>query len=241
MGGRGKWPNLREAGEIDVELARVVAQQLPAHGLREAFESVMVGDVVVRHQTRHWQGHDGQCLCLTGPETVDRVFWQRPRCAKRRWGAARCSQAVGSQRPLCQRVLGTPLVLPELAAWRAAFRLHVWAKPHWRASEVYADGSGRNPKDPQVRVVGWAFGAFLPSGWISAAGWLEPGATVTAGEATAVARSLELLEVGGLAVTDCQAVWKMWHRVRRNPKAVNRFFALALFGGRFGPPPAARV
>ena len=49
----GRRPNLREAGSIDVELARMVAQQLPAHGLREAFEGVMIGDMVVRHQTKH--------------------------------------------------------------------------------------------------------------------------------------------------------------------------------------------
>jgi ribonuclease HI len=119
-------------------------------------------------------------------------------------------------------VLGTPLVLQELAEWKAAFRPFVWVKPPWQASEIYADGSGRNPKDPQVRVVGWAFCANLPGGWVSAAGWLEPGATVTAGEATAVARALELLMVGGLVVTDCQAVWKMWHRIRRNPRTVSR-------------------
>ena len=76
--------------------------------------------------------------------------------------------------------------------------------------------------DPQVRVVGWAFCARLHGRWVSAAGWLEPGATVTAGEATAVARAVELLMVGGLVVTDCQAVWKMWHRIRRNPRAVSR-------------------
>ena len=63
---------------------------------------------------------------------------------------------------------------------------------------------------------------FLLSDLVSAAGWLEPGATVTAGEATAVARALELLEVGGLVVTGCKAVWKMRHRIRRNPRTVNR-------------------
>ena len=182
----------------------------------------MVGDMVVRHQTRHWQGHDGQCLCQTVQETIERVFWQCPRYSRLRWGSGRCSSAAGSQLPLCQRVLGTPLVLPELAAWRAAFRPFVWARPQWQASEIYADGSGRNPKDPHVRVVGWAFCAKLPGGWVCTAGWLEPGATVTAGEATAVARALEVLRAGGLVVTDCQAVWKMWHRIRRNPQAVIR-------------------
>ena len=215
-------PNLHEAAKIDVELARMVAQQLPAHGLREAFQAVMIGDMVVRHQTRHWQGHDGGCLCQTGQETVEHVFWQCPRYAQHRWGGARCSQAASSLRPQCQRVLGTPFVLKELADWKAAFRPSVWAKPPWHASEIFADGSGRNPKDPQVRVVGWAFCARLLGGWVSAAGWLEPGATVTAGEATAVARALEVLLPGGLIVTDCQAVWKMWLRIRRSPRTVSR-------------------
>jgi hypothetical protein len=61
-----------------------------------------------------------------------------------------------------------------------------------------------------------------PAGGSPTAGWLEPGATVTAGEATAVARALEVLTIGGLLITDCQAVWKMWHRIRRNPRTVNR-------------------
>ncbi len=37
--------------QIDVGLARRLALKLPAKGMREAFESVLVGDVVVRHQT----------------------------------------------------------------------------------------------------------------------------------------------------------------------------------------------
>ena len=196
-------PLLREAGGIDVDLARKVARQLPAQGLREAFEGVMIGDMVVRHQTRHWQDHGGQCLCQTGQETIDHVFWQCPRYAKYRWGPARCSPADSAQRPLCQRVLGTPMVLPELESWRAAFRPSVWVKPQWLAREIYADGSGRNPKEHQVRVVGWAFCANLGGRWVAVAGWLEAGASVTAGEATAVARALEVLEVGGLVVTDC--------------------------------------
>ena len=181
----------------------------------------MAGDMVVRHQTRHWQNHGGQCLCQLEQETIEHVFWRCPRYEKHRLGATRCGAAEGAARPLCQKVLGTPLVLPELEAWRSALRPAVWAKPRWRATEIYADGSGRNPKDPQVRVVGWAFCANVGGRWVCATGWLEVGASVTAVEATAVARSLEVLEQGGLVITDCQAVWRMWHRIRRNPKSVS--------------------
>ncbi len=55
--------NLKEVAHVDVSLARRVARKLPAKGMREVFESVLVGDMVVRPQTRHWQPHDAQCLC----------------------------------------------------------------------------------------------------------------------------------------------------------------------------------
>ena len=113
-------PGLQEAASIDVPAVRAIAGRMAGQGLREAYESVLVGDMVVRHQTRHWQGHDGHCLCMTGQETVEHVFWQCPRYAQHRWGGSRCSQAASCMRPLCQRVLGTPLVLQELADWMAA-------------------------------------------------------------------------------------------------------------------------
>ena len=40
--------------------------------------------------------------------------------------------------------------------------------------------------------------------------------------ATAVAGALQVLRAGGLVVTDCQAVWKMWRRIRRNPQTMIR-------------------
>ena len=63
---------LQAAGQIDVGLARRLAFKPPVKGMREAFESVMIGDMVVRRQTRHWQHHDGMCLCGLAQETVDR-------------------------------------------------------------------------------------------------------------------------------------------------------------------------
>ena len=100
----------------------MVAQKLPAQGLQEAFEGIMVGDMVVRHQTRHWQAHHGQCPRQIAQETVEHIFWHCPRYAQHRWGSGRCSTAVSSRLPVCQRVLCAPLVLPELVAWRSAFR-----------------------------------------------------------------------------------------------------------------------
>ena len=81
---------LQEAALLDVSLARRLAGQLPAQGMREAFEAVLIGDMVVRHQTRHWQPHDGGCFCGLGQETVNHVFWHCPRYAKHRWGGGRC-------------------------------------------------------------------------------------------------------------------------------------------------------
>ncbi len=46
---------LRGAAGIDVRLTWQIVQKLPARGPREALASVLVGDMVVRHLTKHWQ------------------------------------------------------------------------------------------------------------------------------------------------------------------------------------------
>ena len=212
--------DLKEVASLDVRLARRLAGQLPAQGMREAFEAVLVGDMVVRHQTRHWQQHDGSCLCGLGQETVDHVFWHCPRYAKHRWGSGRCGNSASGQLHSCQRLLGAPSRLEELEVWRAAQAASPWVRPHWRAKELYVDASGRQPKDPQVRIVGWAICCRNGGAWFTVAGWLEPGASVAAGEAVATARAVEVLEEHGLIVTDCQAVKTMWDRIRRQAVAV---------------------
>ncbi len=103
---------MQTASQIDVALARRLALKMPA-SMREAFESVMVGDMVVRRQTRHWQHHDGMCLCGLAQETVDHVFWHCPRYAKHRWGGSRCGTEASSRLSGCQLLLGVPAVLPE--------------------------------------------------------------------------------------------------------------------------------
>ena len=54
---------LQEAASIDVQATRAIGGRLPAGGLRAAYKSAIIGDMVVRATTRHWQGHDGRCSC----------------------------------------------------------------------------------------------------------------------------------------------------------------------------------
>ena len=68
---------------IDVKATRAIAGRMAAGGLREAFQAAIIGDMVVRGVTRHWQGHDGMCLCGLELETVEHVWWRR-RTAKSR-------------------------------------------------------------------------------------------------------------------------------------------------------------
>ena len=37
-----------------------------------------IGDVVTRSHSKHWQEHDGHCLCIGGFETVQHVLWDCP-------------------------------------------------------------------------------------------------------------------------------------------------------------------
>ena len=45
---------LQDAVNIDVQATRALAGRLPASGLREAYQSAIIGDMVVRATTRHW-------------------------------------------------------------------------------------------------------------------------------------------------------------------------------------------
>ena len=214
-------PGLKDAASIDVALARQIAGRLPAHGPREALESVMVGDMVVRHLTKHWQEHNELCQCGLAEETVDHVLWHCPRYMRERLGAGRCGEGAGCRMQACQRLLGAPALLPELAVWRSSCKESTWSPPPWKADELYVDGSGRQPKEPSVRVIGWAICGKVNGVWRETSGWLEPGSTVAAGEAAATATALGLLSPGGLVVTDRQAVKRMWDRIRRKPGTVS--------------------
>ena len=202
---------LKEVVNVDVPTVRAIAGRMPGQGLREAYESVLVGDMVVRGTTKHWQEHDGTCKCGREEETVEHVFWRCPRYAAERLGPSRCDDALARHLGSCQRRLGAPAREAALEAWKA---WKVWAPPAWRAAEVYVDASGRHPKDPAIRVVGWALCAKVAGAWQAATGWLRPGATVTAGEATATIHAVEVLEPGGRVVTDCKAVHDRWYSIR---------------------------
>ena len=128
-------------------------QKLPATGPREARESVLVGDMVVRHLTKHWQPHGGRCLCGLAEETVQRVFWECPRYAVLRQV---CEQGNGSRLPPRQGQLGAPAELPPLTVWRSVLRPSTWRRPQWRAKELFLDASGLQPKEAHVRMAGWA-------------------------------------------------------------------------------------
>ena len=70
---------LQEAVNVDVRTVMAIAGRMPGQGLWEAYESVLVGDMVVRGATKHWQEHDGTCMCCREEETVEHVFWRCPR------------------------------------------------------------------------------------------------------------------------------------------------------------------
>ncbi len=110
--------------------------------------------------------------------------------------AGAAAMRSGGQQPVARLPEGAPVLLPELEAWRSSSKESEWAPPPWRADELYADASGRNPKGPLVRVVGWATCCRLGGLWLVASGWLEHGASVAAGEAVAAARGFKLLNPG---------------------------------------------
>jgi hypothetical protein len=182
---------LKDAAGIDVALAREVARRLPAKELREAFESVLVGDVVAH------------------------VFWHCPHYAKQRFGNGRCGEGASGSLQACQRLLGAPALLPELAASCRDCKDSVRTPPPWKSDDLYVDGSGGQPKEPQARVIGWAISGKVRGAWREAPGWLGTGSTVVAGEATPAAHAVQvLLSPNGLAVAACQAVKRMWDRIR---------------------------
>ena len=210
---------LQGAEDIDVPTARALARGLPAGGVKEAFESVMVGDMVVRGQTRHWQQHDGQCLCGLSLETVEHALWECPRYEAERQGGERCGTAVARHLPAVHRRLGVPLKEPALQTWlRQQAVQSAIVQPEWRADEVFADASGRHPKDPAVRVVAWAVCGLVGGAWHQATGHLQIGASVCAGEAAAAAGAVGACSPGGMVVTDCKAVLRMWNAIKAGRK-----------------------
>ena len=208
---------LEDATGIDVQATRAIASRMPAGGLREAFQSAIIGDMVVRSTTRHWQGHDGCCPCGLEPESVEHVWWRCPRYQSLRLGSGRCGMVEGSTLQGCQGRLGTSMQHPAMQRWRAELVESVWLKPAWRAPLIFVDASGRHPTDPQARVVGFGICGQVAGEWRREAGWLRAGESVTAAECIAAARGFSLCTRNGIVVTDCQAVFHM-ARWLRKPK-----------------------
>ena len=215
---------LRGAEAIDVQQARALARKLPVAGAREAFESAMIGDMVVRGQTRHWQPHDGRCLCGQAVETVLHTLWECPRYVAERQGAERCGEGDVKHLPALHRQLGVPLQDPALQAWRLQQVPPATAQPPWRARVVYADASGLHPKDAAIRVVAWAVCGLEGGIWHQADGFLKIGATVCTGEAAAAACAVTGCAYGGMVITDCKAVLHMWTAIRAGRRRAQRKF-----------------
>ena len=171
---------MQDAINIDVQATRALAGRLPASGLREAYQSAIIGDMVVRATTRHWQGHDGRCLCGLEPETVQHVWWRCPRYQSERLGGSRCSMIEAATLESCQGLLGVPVKFPALEQWKLEQHESLWLNPTWRVILIFVDGSGLHPKDPDARVVGRAIVAVVNGDWRAEVGWLLPGESVTA-------------------------------------------------------------
>ena len=97
-----------------------------------------------------------------------------------------------------------------MVQWRWEQHESLWLNPPWRAMLLFVDGSGLHPKDPAVRVVGWAIVALVSGEWRTEVGRLLPGESVTAAECMATARAFSLCLEGGTIVTDCKAVRDMF-------------------------------
>jgi hypothetical protein len=207
---------LEDAASIDVQATRALASRMPAGGLREAYQSAIVGDMVVRAVTRHWQGHDGRCLCGLAMETVEHVWWHCPRYAADRFDRSSCNTESRSLQG-SQARLGVALRHTAVEQWRAGQSESQWLRPTWRSPLVFVDGSGRHPKDPAIRVVGFGICGQELGGWRTEVGWLRPGESVTAAECTAAARAFSLCDHGGTVVTDCKAVYQMFRWLPRAP------------------------
>ena len=215
----------RRAGQSELVRADIleckrVLKKLPAQGLQEAARSVATGDVVTRQQSRHWQGHDGRCLCGEGRETVTHFLWRCPHTWPARNAAAGANQVQVEHLPACQQKLAIPVVDVELERWSNQWSPMYHQSGDWKASRIFTDASSHFPKDARLRVVGWAAVAWtkLPGEvserWHCMCGTLPPGSTVAQGEAIAVVQALARAAAGGTILTDCWGVQCLWEKAR---------------------------
>jgi hypothetical protein len=182
--------------------------------MQEAAKAVATGDVVTRSQSRFWQGHDGNCHCGGGKETVKHFLWSCPFT----WVARNTAgPTLGSLegRPSYQLKLGIPEWSARLKAWRENWRSFEQSSGDWKAHMIWTDASSFYPKDAALRVVGWAVVAWGAEGWVFVRGTMPPGTTVAQGEARAIQVALDRLEPGGTIASDCWAAVCLWLRARR--------------------------
>ena len=77
---------LQDAVNIDVQATRALAGRLPAGGLREAYQSAIIGDMVVRATTRHWQGPAAACVAWR-PRLCSTFGGDAPATSLKGWAA----------------------------------------------------------------------------------------------------------------------------------------------------------
>ena len=185
----------------DVDECRRMLKRLPLQGLQEAARSVATGDVVTRSQSRFWQGHDGNCLCGGGKETVKHFLWNCPFTWVARNNAGASLESLASLPPF-QLKLGIPDFDPKLRAWQESWSSFEHSSGDWKAEKIWTDASSFYPRDGALRVVGWAVVAWLAEGWVFVRGTMPPGTTVAQGEARAIQVALDRLEPGGTIASD---------------------------------------
>ena len=107
--------------------------------------------------------------------------------------------------PAPTRLLGLPTVLAEVRIWRG--RGSTVAEPVRAGMAVYwLDGSGMDPKVPELRVVAWAVAWRVGEAYQTAAGAVAGCQTVGRAELTALLAALRLACQPARFVTDCKAV-----------------------------------
>ncbi len=163
--------------------------------------------------TRHWQGHDGRCVCGLAMETRGHIFWDCPATeGLRRTLEAGQSHHIRQPRGV-ERELGLPMKNAQVEGWRAD-----WVPPpeevmdHWSAQHLFVDASAKYPKFASIRTVGWA----ITDGELHARGGvLPPGANVAWGECLAVVEAYNHCRETTTIWSDCQAAVKLWRRCQK--------------------------
>ena len=131
--------------QVDREEVRRILTSMPVKGKQEALRSVFVGDCVVRSQTKHWQGHCGNCICGPVPETRTHVFWDCP-ISSRASMAFEARELQG--RPAGEGVaaaLGLPLLNKVVEDWRSNW------KPEHEEPEASWKACGRFLETPEAQ------------------------------------------------------------------------------------------